>query len=106
MRLYIHVVILLMIAPMYSASPAITVLDASENNPDLLELSGEGVIIALADTGIDLDHTCFRENDTLVGEPGMGHRKIIHVNTSIDDSDNQLHTQFRHGTHLAGLIGV
>jgi len=103
-RLYIHVVVLLMIAPMYSASPAITVLDASQNNSDLLELSGEGVIIALADTGLDLDHTCFRENETLVGEPGIGHRKIIHINTSIDDSDNQLHTQFRHGTHVAGLL--
>ena len=89
---------------MYSASPAITILDASQNNPDLLELSGKGVIIALADTGIDLDHTCFRENETVVGDPGLDHRKIIHVNTSIDDSDNQTHMQFRHGTHLAGLL--
>ena len=32
-------------------------------------INGEGVLIAVADTGIDLDHACFRENLTEVGIP-------------------------------------
>ena len=79
-------------------------MDASPENIDLLSLNGSGVVIALADTGIDLDHSCFRDSENEIGVPGQNHRKIIHVNTSIDDSDNSFHTQFRHGTHIAGLL--
>ena len=79
-------------------------MDASPENIDLLSLNGSGVVIALADTGIDLDHSCFRDSESEIGVPGQNHRKIIHVNTSIDDSDNSFHTQFRHGTHIAGLL--
>lgn len=38
-------------------------------------LNGSGVIITVADTGIDLDHSCFRNSSNEIGEPGLQHRK-------------------------------
>jgi len=103
-RVAIVIFFLLLLAPQYSASKATEVMDAAPENTDLLNLNGSGVIIAVADTGIDLDHSCFRENQTVVGEPGISHRKIVFINTSIDGSDNSTHQQFKHGTHIAGLL--
>jgi len=68
------------------------------------ELNGSGVVIAVADTGIDLDHSCFRNSNDSVGIPGLDHRKIILLNDSIDDWDNSGHQQYRHGTHIAGIL--
>ncbi|RJV01331.1 MAG: hypothetical protein DWC06_03205 [Candidatus Poseidoniales archaeon] len=67
-------------------------------------LNGSGVIITVADTGIDLDHSCFRNSSNEIGEPGLQHRKIIYLNDTLDDWDNQGHQQFRHGTHIAGIL--
>ena len=67
-------------------------------------LNGSGVIIAVADTGIDLDHSCFRNNSDSVGLPGSNHRKIILLNDSLDNWDNVGHQQYRHGTHIAGIL--
>ena len=69
-----------------------------------LGLNGSGVIIAVADSGLDLDHSCFRNTSESVGAPGPNHRKIIHINTSIDDWDDDI-TDFGHGTHIAGILG-
>jgi len=69
-----------------------------------LGLNGTGVIVGMADSGIELDHGCFRENQTSIGEIGENHRKVILVNSTIDDRDNSSHEDFRHGTHLAGTI--
>ena len=60
-------------------------------------LNGSGVIITVADTGIDLDHSCFRNSSNEIGEPGLQHRKIIYLNDTLDDWDNQGHQQFRTG---------
>jgi len=68
-------------------------------------LNGEGVLIAVADTGIDLDHACFRENSTTLGIPGDGHRKIQLINTTIDGWDSSNNSNFGHGTHIAGSLG-
>ena len=50
-------------------------------------LNGSGVVIGVADTGIDSDHSCFRN----ISEASIGfnHRKLLHVNTTIDDWDIQ-----------------
>lgn len=67
-------------------------------------LTGEGVLIAVADTGIDLDHSCFRENNSTVGVPGDNHRKIQLINTTIDSWDYQNNSDYGHGTHIAGSL--
>ncbi len=72
---------------------------------DLDGLNGSGVIIAVADTGIDLDHSCFRNSTEEVGSPGVGHRKVVLLNNTVDGWDTQGHQQFRHGTHVAGILG-
>ncbi len=67
-------------------------------------LNGSGIVVGMADSGIELDHECFRESETEIGTIGINHRKIIRVNTSIDDGDHSDHEDFRHGTHLAGAV--
>jgi hypothetical protein len=67
-------------------------------------LNGSGVIIAVADSGIELDHGCFREGPTEIGEIGADHRKVIGVNTTIDDGDHPGQEDYRHGTHIAGTL--
>ncbi len=70
-----------------------------------LGLDGTGVIVGVADSGIELDHGCFRHNETSIGEIGMDHRKVVLVNTTIDDGDHPGHSDYRHGTHIAGSVG-
>ena len=88
------------------ASPVLataSIMDAGEDSP-LKDLDGSGVVIAVADTGIDMDHSCFRNSTFEVGAPGLEHRKIVHLNDTVDDWDTQGHQQFRHGTHIAGIL--
>ena len=79
-----------------------------------LGLNGKNVVVGMADSGIDYDHSCFR-NATApgefgsqagngVGEPGENHRKIQAVNHSIDEWDTPGHQDYRHGTHVAGTL--
>ena len=66
-------------------------------------LNGSGVVIGVADTGIDSDHSCFRNVSN--ASIGLDHRKLLHVNTTIDEWDNSGHVDYRHGTHTAGILG-
>ena len=67
-------------------------------------LNGTGILIAVADTGVDLDHACFRENSTSIGEIGNNHRKIQLFNTTVDEWDSVNNSNFGHGTHIAGSL--
>ena len=102
MRAMIALLIIALIAPQYVSSAGSEVMVIDVNDDDLGALDGSGVIIAVADTGIDMDHSCFRNSTEDVGIPGYSHRKIILLNDTVDDWDNQGHQQFRHGTHIAG----
>ena len=89
-----------------SVSSSIMEHGSMENHPAWdLGLNGTGVIVGVADSGIELDHGCFRENATSIGEIGIGHRKVVLVNTTIDDGDNPGQSDYRHGTHIAGTLG-
>ena len=81
-------------------------------------LNGTGVILGVADGGIDADHSCFRNSTSptadfaevgtlypAVGTFGESHRKIIMLNTSIDGNDTPGDDDYRHGTHVAGTLG-
>ena len=82
-----------------------------------LGLNGGGVVVAVADSGLDADHACFR-NATAAGElgavgvnlsdgvgvPGFDHRKVLLLNHSIDSGDTSGHADYRHGTHVAGTL--
>lgn len=70
-----------------------------------LGFNGTGVTVGVADSGIELDHGCFRENATSIGQIGAGHRKVVLVNTTIDDGDHPGQSDYRHGTHIAGSLG-
>ena len=88
------------ICPIIAAENAVS--EDIESSLDYLD--GSGVTIAVADTGIDMDHSCFRDTINETGAPSENHRKIVHLNDTIDGWDNQGHQQFRHGTHIAGIL--
>lgn len=67
-------------------------------------LNGEGIVLGVADSGIDADHSCFRETADTVGNFGAEHRKIIVLNNSIDGGDDPGESDYRHGTHVAGSL--
>jgi len=89
----------------------------TENPAWDLGLNGNGVVVAVADSGLDADHACFR-NATAIGEfgadgenltdgvgaPGNDHRKVLLLNHSIDSGDTLGHSDYRHGTHVAGTL--
>ena len=89
---------------------------AASHSPWEFGLNGDGVILGVADSGMDLDHACFR-NATAIGSigsefngqdvvvsPSPTHRKILLYNSSIDDGDTPGHMDYRHGTHVAGSL--
>ena len=99
-------VLLILTLGLCSICPIIAAEDivSEDMESSLGYLDGSGVTIAVADTGIDMDHSCFRDTINATGVPGESHRKIVHLNDTIDGWDTQGHQQFRHGTHIAGIL--
>jgi hypothetical protein len=69
-----------------------------------LGLNGSGVILGVADSGIEMDHGCFRNDTADIGVIGPGHRKVVLLNTTIDDQDRAGQDDHKHGTHIAGTL--
>ena len=82
-----------------------------------LGLNASGVVIGVADSGLDADHSCFRNATAIAqlgseGENGSDaeapagpyHRKLLLLNETIDSGDTQGHSDYRHGTHVAGTL--
>lgn len=80
-------------------------------------INGSGVVLGVADSGLDADHACFRNATTdqsvhaeasadhpAVGLFGSEHRKILLMNTTLDDNDTPGHSDYRHGTHVIGSL--
>lgn len=67
---------------------------------------GDGVLWAVADTGIQGDHPHFQRHKTLQGFPaGVDHRDFTTEDVSPDVSSRQaLQDADGHGTHVAGII--
>ena len=100
MRAAVLMILLILIAPFSIAETSNEDLSTGSlwseevSDVDLDKLNGSGVVIAVADTGIDMDHSCFRNSSMDVGQPGINHRKIIALNDSIDGWDTMGHQQF------------
>ena len=67
-------------------------------------LNGNGVVLGVADSGLDIDHSCFRNDSSSVGEIGVYHRKVLLNNVSLNAGDNPGEMDYRHGTHVAGSL--
>ena len=92
MRIVGALVLVLLLAPFTAASStsergfssadilADGVLDGVQSS----EYNGNNVIIAVADSGVDFDHACFRNSTDSVGIPGAEHRKIVYLDDTID----------------------
>ena len=92
--------------------------DQTTNHPFWeLGLNASGIIIGVADSGLDADHACFRNatdassafaeasaDYPAVGLFGDQHRKIVLLNSSIDGNDTPGHSDYRHGTHVIGTL--
>jgi hypothetical protein len=67
--------------------------------------TGEGIVWALIDSGVDGSHPHFQRHDNLRLDPPLRHRDL--TSPDLDDSDQALEAlvdAFGHGTHIAGLI--
>ncbi|MBS3815959.1 MAG: S8 family serine peptidase [Candidatus Thermoplasmatota archaeon] len=62
-------------------------------------LTGDGEIVGISDTGIDYDHSAFRDPDD--NPIGFDHRKIVRYKAYADDHDLD---ESGHGTHTSGSI--
>ncbi len=62
-------------------------------------LTGDGQIVGISDTGLDYDHSAFRDPE---GDPiGSNHRKVVRYVEYADDHDLD---SSGHGTHTSGSI--
>ena len=67
-------------------------------------LHGEGIIVGIADTGIDYDHSSFTNTTGDHGTPGPWHRKIVRYMTDFGDNWDNSTPFYCHGSHTSGSI--
>lgn len=60
--------------------------------------NGEGIVVAVADSGIDATHSHFATFDTLTLPSGLSHRDFT------DEGGSPLTDELGHGTHVAGIV--
>lgn len=65
-------------------------------------IRGEGQIVAVSDTGVDVNNCYFSDADAPTPNtiPNAAHRKIVQYWDFVDDSDYQ----YGHGTHVSGTV--
>jgi len=65
-------------------------------------IRGEGQIVAVSDTGIDIHNCYFSDPDAPAPgiKPNFSHRKIVQYWPFVDDSDYE----YGHGTHTSGTV--
>ena len=66
-------------------------------------IDGAGQVVAVSDTGVDLDHCYFRDDDNAPGGAGnvnLAARKVVQYVPFVDDGDYE----YGHGTHVAGTV--
>ena len=67
--------------------------------------SGEGVVWAVADTGIDGTHPHFKLHDNLTLPDGIQHRDFtLPIGSTVNAAVSALSDSSGHGTHVAGII--
>jgi hypothetical protein len=66
-------------------------------------LDGRGQIVAMMDTGLDLDHGMFAQSATEIGTPGPTHRKVLSY-LGYGGGDTTPCSPGDHGTHVAGTL--
>lgn len=77
----------------------------AETERERFGATGEGIVWAIVDSGIDRSHPHFQRHSNLKLEPPIRHRDL--TSPDLDDSDQSLESlvdALGHGTHMAGLI--
>jgi len=68
--------------------------------------SGDDIVWAVMDSGIDATHPHFEKHDNLnlAGVPPLRHRDFTAIDDDREQDDRALVDKFDHGTHVAGII--
>ena len=69
--------------------------------------TGDNIVWAVMDSGIDATHTHFKRHDNLnlSAVSPLRHRDLTSIDDGKDDDRQALVDKFGHGTHVAGIIG-
>jgi subtilisin family serine protease len=96
------------------ADPDLSIISAVDawNRAGGASSAGEGVKVAVVDTGIDVAHPCFGDTgyarQTQVGDPRFTNNKVIAAKVFNNKTPSRGYTAEAiesHGTHVAGTIG-
>eukprot|EP00759_Apiculatamorpha_spiralis_P012622 PhF_6_TR1959/c0_g1_i1/m.3183 len=92
---------------MYARGVVQTGISGVEDYSTELNLTGEGEVVGISDTGIDHDHCFFRDSNVHVqyGSLNSNHRKIIRYDSTTQEEGNAKSDYVGgHGTAVAGIL--